>query len=313
MLRGNLPSVQSRATHTFSRSPQANIPRSTFDRSHGCKTTFNEGYLVPVYVDEALPGDTFNLNMTAFARLATPLFPLMDNLFMESFFFAVPYRLVWDNWQKFNGEQTNPGDSTDFLIPQVVAPAVGGWPEGSLADYFGLPTKINSLSQSSLFFRAYNLVWNEWFRDENLQNSVTVSTGNGPDANTDFTLLRRGKRYDYFTSCLPWPQKGPAVDLPLGSTAPVTRVSNAPQWKAYLQNTNTLASPTSSSSINVVSGGTGGVTLTGSGGVGAISFDPMGGLHADLSGAAAATINSLRQAFQTQILFERDARRYSLY
>jgi hypothetical protein len=123
-----LPSVMS---HSFSQVPKAEIPRSSFDRSHGCKTTFDAGYLVPVFVDEALPGDTFNLRMSAFARLATPIHPFMDNMFLSSFFFAVPIRLIWDNWQKFNGEQTNPGDSTSFVIPTLTSTAVTGYADGS--------------------------------------------------------------------------------------------------------------------------------------------------------------------------------------
>ena len=173
-----LPSVMS---HSFGLSPRADIPRSSFDRSHGHKTAFDSGYLVPIFVDEALPGDTFSLQATMFARLATPIVPIMDNLFLETFFFAVPVRLLWDNWRKFNGEQKNPSDSTDYLIPQVTAPASGGWPAESLSDYFGIPTGIASLSTSALWHRAYNLIYNEWFRDENLQDSVPVPTTDGPD------------------------------------------------------------------------------------------------------------------------------------
>ena len=312
MKSGSLPSVQSKALHTFSRSPQANIPRSTFSRTHGHKTTFNEGYLVPVFVDEVLPGDTFNLSMTAFARLATPIFPIMDNMYMESFFFFVPNRLIWDNWQRFNGEQTDPGDSTDYLIPQISAPAVGGWTENSLADYFGLPTKINSLTHSTLWFRAYNLIWNEWFRDENLQNSVNVPKGDGPDVAADFTLLRRGKRYDYFTSCLPFPQKGPAVDLPLGTTAPVLRVNNAPNaWFSMTPGTNTATNISSPGAVNIQGNANpqpGRLYPVGASTSPGVNFDPNGSLYADLSSVASVTINSLRQAFQTQRLYERDAR-----
>ena len=198
--------------HVFSRAPQANAPRSQFNRSHGVKTTFDEGYLVPIYVDEMLPGDTFNLKLHAFARMTTPLFPIMDNLYLETHFFAVPYRLVWDNWEAFNGARTGPSDTTTadtYTVPQFTNVTVA---EGSLGDYMGLPTQIAGITFNSLHFRAYNLIWNEWFRDQNLQDSVVVDTDDGPDTVTDYVLLRRGKRHDYFTSCLPWPQKnGPEI------------------------------------------------------------------------------------------------------
>ena len=203
--------MKSTSVHRFTEIPDANIPRSSFNRSHGLKTTFDSGYLVPIFVDEALPGDTMNLNMAAFTRLATPINPFMDNLHVSTFFFAVPYRLIWDNWQKFMGEQDNPGDSTDFQVPQMVSPATTGYKAQELSDYFGIPTGIPDLSHSSLYHRAYNLIYNEWFRDQNLQNSVLVDKGDGPDDAANYVLLRRGKRHDYFTSCLPWPQKGPAV------------------------------------------------------------------------------------------------------
>jgi hypothetical protein len=295
--------LRSVMTHSFSQSPQANIPRSSFNRSHGHKTTFDAGYLIPIYLDEALPGDSFNLKMTAFTRLATPSFPVMDNMFLDSFFFAVPYRLVWDNWQKFNGEQANPGDSTDYTVPTMPAPTTTGYTAQSLSDYMGIPTETDGFSHVSLWHRAYNLIWNEWFRDENLQNSVTVDTDDGPDSDTDYVLLRRGKRYDYFTSCLPWPQKGTAVDLPLGNTAPITRVSNAGAWQCYDAGTDTLSADTSSNvEVRPTS------SLNNSGTNNRMSLDPNGGLVADLSSATAATINDIRQAFQIQKLYERDAR-----
>jgi hypothetical protein len=300
--------IDSVMKHNFSQSPQANIPRSSFNRSCGFKTTFNAGYIVPVFLDEALPGDTFNLKMTSFARLATPLFPFMDNLFMDSFFFAVPYRLVWDNWQRFNGEQTNPGDSTDYLIPTMKAPDTTGYVNQSLSDYFGIPTQVPGLIHDSLWHRAYNLIYNEWFRDENLQDSVVVDTGDGPDDPDDYTLLRRGKRYDYFTSSLPWPQKGPAVDLPLGTSAPIIglgtadQIYNASDVNAY--ETGGTGTTTYDNSITLNSTGINNTVY--------LEEDPdnpgFPGIYADLTDATAATINQLREAFQIQKLYERDAR-----
>ena len=177
--------MQSVMQHQFGVNQAPNIQRSQFDRSHGHKTAFDSGYLVPFYVDEALPGDTFNLSASVFARLATPIVPIMDNMFLETFFFAVPNRLLWTNWRKFMGEQTNPGDSTDYLIPKVVAPA-GGFTVGSTFDYMGIPTGIAGIEVNALPLRAYNLIYNEWFRDENLVNSMSQPVGDGPDVYPDF-------------------------------------------------------------------------------------------------------------------------------
>ena len=286
--------------HRFSMIPKADIPRSSFNREFTHKTTFDAGYLVPVYVDEVLPGDTFNLQMTAFARLATPIAPIMDNMFLDSFFFFVPNRLIWNNWQKFMGQQDNPGDSTSYVVPQQVSPA-GGYAVGSLQDYMGLPTvgqvtAGNTVSHCAFWPRAYNLIWNEWFRDQNLQNSVVVDKGDGPDTVTNYTLLRRGKRHDYFTSSLPWPQKGTSVSLPLGTSAPIAVNGSS---------TSDIGVKNGSSIVNMYANVTG---TSGNIRIGSNAVASSQALYADLSAATAATINQLRQSFQIQKLLERDAR-----
>jgi hypothetical protein len=212
---------------------------------------------------------------------------------METFFFFVPNRLVWNNWQKFNGEQEDPGDSTDFVIPRIAdGYAVS---TGQLADYFGLPLGISSTSHaiSVLPFRCYNLIWAEWFRDQNMQNSPSLNKGDGPDAISAYFLRRRGKRHDYFTSCLPWPQKGDSVSVPLGTRANIASDAGGLALSIFdTVNTQQRQIDTSLASAVI------------SANLGAVGTE----LYADLSTATAATINQLRQAFQVQKLLEKDAR-----
>ena len=297
---------RSASAHQFSMIPRAEIPRSKFNAQKTLKTAFDSGYLVPIFCDEVLPGDSVNLKMTAFTRLATPLFPVMDNMYLDTFFFFVPNRLVWNNWQRFMGERDpDPDSSIDYTIPQMVSPT-GGYAVNSLHDYMGLPTAGqvdagSTISHSALFTRAYNLIWNEWFRDENLQDSVVVDKDDGPDTYTDYSLLRRGKRHDYFTSALPWPQKGDAVTLPLGD-------------KAYVKAEELTGHEGFGDDNYIVNyrdtGGTSRFRVSSTlDDIGAnVANDEGANLYADLANATAATINSIRNSFQVQRLLERDAR-----
>lgn len=304
--------------HSFAQIPQVNIGRSKFDRSFTVKDTFDFDYLIPFLIDEVLPGDTYNVNVNVFGRLATQIVPIMDNMYLDFFFFFVPNRLVWDNWEKFNGAQDDPGDSTDYVLPTMtVNTGAGvGFAVGSIYDKFGLPTQVDDITIQSLPFRGYYKIWNDWFRDQNMQDSLVVPTDDGPDAPTDFELQKRGRRHDYFTSCLPFPQKGVAVELPLGTSAPVIGTGNAIKFDMLSSTTG----PVQRKGIYQV-WDTAGATSPISGAIG--SGNPTSGaifgladgtsgipseLIADLSSATAATINSLRQAFQMQSLFELDAR-----
>ena len=303
--------IGSAQQHQFSEVPHADIQRSTFDRSHGLKTTFNAGQLVPIYVDEALPGDTFSCNLTAFSRLATPINPTMDNAFMDTHFFAVPVRLVWDDFEEFMGEtKTYKAAGSDRLdgtpdfsvaapVPPTITAGSGGETEGSLSDYIGIPTKIGGLEFSALWHRAYTLVWNDWFRDENLQAPKTIDITSGSDSAT-YTLLNRGKKHDYFTSALPWPQKGADVTIPLGTRATINVDSAENEHVGVYSTALTGYKQMYTDSNNEL-------ILSGDAEVQAKS------LYADLSEATSATINQLRLAFATQKFLEIQARGGSRY
>lgn len=324
--------------HRFSDAPAMYMKRTKFDRSHVYKTTFNSGKLIPVFIDEILPGDTTRMSVNYFARLATPIKPIMDNIYLDWFFFFVPNRLVWEHWQNFCFEQEDPDDSIDYVIPTVTA--TGNSQNayiGSLWDYFGLPvnTSGNIPGISALPFRGVYLIWNEWFRDENLQKSVKIQKS---DANEVLDSTRsseqpawvftsgtnivpglacppRGKRHDYFTSALPWTQKGPGVSVGLAGTAPIqgTATLTMPNGVNLKdRQTGDLFASVVGTTIRNDAGATSVYYTYGTGNT-SVSGVSSNGWFANLDESSIFTINSLRTAFQMQKFYERLARGGSRY
>lgn len=318
----------------FSKNPQVDIQRSRFDRSSSVKLSFNFSDLVPFFVDEVLPGDTFTIDTSKLVRMQTLVTPVMDNMYLDTYYFFVPNRLIWDHWQNFCGENTSSAwaPETEYQVPTV--PLQQDHVIGTIADYMGIPINDQSaptISVNALPFRAYALIWNEWFRDQNLQDPQVVPTG---DTSPDYTTygqnplyqacfglapLKAGKFRDYFTSCLPSPQKGPDVLLPLGDAAPVVPMQNSIDF-AHYQNTLGRMMPmrwadSSDGSAVVTSGahsilGTTVGTAVDDTATSSPSYTPayISNLWTDLTQATSATINQLRLAFQIQKIYEKDAR-----
>lgn len=283
--------------HSFAVTPKVGVPRSTFDMSRGYKTAFDAGYLVPFFRMDVLPGDTVTANVTAVARLSTPAFPFMDNMYMDFHFFFVPDRQIWDNARKFYGEQVDPGDSIDYTLPVFSTFTPG---EDTLHDYLELPITGNSMSIQSKYHRGYNHIYNHWFRDQNLQDSVHVDTDDGPDTESDYVLLRRGKRHDYFTSALPFLQKGDPVYLPLSGEIPVKTDTLAGVAPISIWSTESTARyETMDTAGDLAMGG--------------VSGAEANRMYVDLEDQVSATISDLREAVQIQKLLERDARAGTRY
>lgn len=309
----------------FAENPQVGVSRSRFQRNSDNKTTFNTGDLIPIYLDEVLPGDTHQIDVACVMRMATPIFPVMDNAFCDFYFFFVPNRLLWEHWKEFMGENkaTAWTPKTEYSIPQVTAPT-GGWAEGTLADYLGLPTKVENISVSALPGRAYGLIYNEWFRNQNVTQPTLVevtdaaTTGKNDGSTTNdsaITLakpLKAAKVFDYYTGALPEPQKGEPITLPLNGNAAVRAYSDdgiTPDDEEIIFKTWTAAGETKNpTGRNSFFNGEGAYTLRGADGEGAFASGRSQKLYADLSTVTAATINQLRQAFQIQKLLEKDAR-----
>ena len=304
-----------RSQHNFSQTPSVSIPRSTFNLSHGHKTAFDADDLVPICQPiDVIPGSTFNFRTSFFMRLATPLEPIIDNLHFDTFAFFVPYRTIWINHERFHGAQDDPGDSISFTILLASGSAASGRTHlASLWDFFGLPPLAipDDVPVSALPWRAYTKIYNDWFRSATLQDTWLENTGNGPDDIGDVNaagriranVFPRGKRFDYFTGCLPAPQRGTAVSLPLGTTAPVVDDLTQVKWSGTSGGAG-VAATILGSPYELIAAGEGAAGLY---------FGDNTGLQADLSAALAPDVNDIRLAFATQHILERDARAGTRY
>lgn len=293
--------------HRFSNVPEANIQRSRINRSFTYKTTCSEGFLIPFYNDIMYPGDTFIARATIFGRMATPVFPIMDNIFVDTFYFGVPWRLVWDKFQEFMGEVNRSGDITTYEIPH--RKVVTAYNANSLEDYFGLPTNVTGYSHSILPLRAYALIYNDWFRSDYLQDPIGIEFGDYNEDSTNnyddkYVLMRRGKRFDYYTSCSPFPQAGPGVEVSLSGNAPVYGDGKPLVYDAFLSDSSPLSgnyrrlNGTDAASLQSIATSTGtNVVRKGA--------DYPSHLYADLSNLTSITINTLREAFAMQQFLER--------
>lgn len=349
--------MRSPSQYSFARLPKVEVPRSSFKRDRSYKSAFDTGYLIPFFTDEVYPGDTFNVHTTAFARLSTPLCPFMDNMYMDFFYFFVPYRLIWSNWNKFLGEQENPDDSTDYLTPIISEKHTSGGvakydknlkgiSSGSLFDFLGFPVgtfgspdydadvdqpATDGIEINAFLPRAYNKIWNDHFRDENLQDRVPENRGDGPDDKNDYTLLRRGKRKDYLTSCLPWPQKGPGAELSIGQSAPIKVTGGSNPFTLTALRAYDTVNPDLEFPMQVYTG----IGANDSGGAGIyfgdgdreddkiaafsgskvvkqsqfnLTNEDTAEWYADLATVSPISVNDLRMAVQLQRLMEKDAR-----